>query len=235
MAYADARQRDGGEAGPGAGDYVVRHGWRGFLGSVLGLLIWTGIGVLGWKAHLAHLGTRALLVAVGVEAAFLIACGTKLLQALQREVVFAVGPDGIFFGAAGDQDAVTVPWGQICAVELFRERVRSGRGGSSHHCVGVRTPGSQQVRRPGSGAAAQPLPEPSAAYLLRSGRPDLIPGADGTIRLAYRRMSGWRVRRAGLAEAVRRCAPAVPVVDSPGWPPALSWADAHRAFPRGQG
>jgi hypothetical protein len=52
---------------PGAGDYVVRHGWRGFLGSVLGLLAWTAIGVLGWKAHLAHLGTRALLVAVAVE------------------------------------------------------------------------------------------------------------------------------------------------------------------------
>jgi hypothetical protein len=48
-------------------------------------------------------------------------------------------------------------------------------------------------------------------------------------------MSGWRVRRAGLAEAVRRYAPAVQVVDSPGWPPALGWADAHRAYPRREG
>jgi hypothetical protein len=215
---------------PGAGDYVVRHGWRGFLGSVLGLLAWTGIGVLGWQGHLAHLGTRAVLVAVAVEAAFVIACATKLGQALQRQAVFAVGPDGIFFGAEGDQDQVTVPWGQICAVELFRER--AGRGGASYRCVGVRTPGTRQVRRAGSGAAAQPLPERSVAHLLGSGRPDLVPGADGTVRLAYRRMSGWRIRRAGLTEAVRRYAPGVPVVDSPGWPPALSWADAHRAFPR---
>jgi hypothetical protein len=215
--------------GPGGGDYVARHGWRGFLGSVLGLLAWTAIGVLGWKAHLAHFGTRAVLVAVAVEAAFLIACGTKLRQALERKVVFAVGPDGVFFGTEGE---VTVPWGRICAVELFRERVRDGRSGSSHRCVGVRTPGTHQDRQAGSGAAAQPLTEPGTAYLLKAGRPDLIPGADGTIRLAYRRMSGWRVRRAGLAEAVRRYAPGVPVVDSPAWPPALSWGDAHRAYPR---
>jgi len=218
--------------GPGAGDYVVRHGWRGFLGSVVGLLTWTGIGVLGWKAHLAHFGTRAVLVAVAVEAAFLIACGTKLRQARQRKVVFAVGPDGVFFGTEGDQGQVTVPWGRICAVELFRERVRDGRSGSSHRCVGVRTPGTHQVRQAGSGAAAQPLTEPGTADLLKAGRLDLIPGADGTIRLVYRRMSGWRVRRSGLAEAVRRYAPGVPVVDSPAWPPALSWGDAHRAYPR---
>jgi hypothetical protein len=221
-----------GTGAPGAGDYVVRHGWRGFLASVLGLLAWTGIGVLGWTAHLAHFGTRAVLVAVAVEAAFLIACGTKLRLALERKAVFAVGPDGVFFAAEGDQGQVTVPWGRICAVELFRERVRDGRSGASHRCVGVRTPGTQQVRQAGSGAAAQPLTEPGTAHLLQAGRPDLIPGADGTIRLVYRRMSGWRVRRAGLAEAVRRYAPGVPVVDSPAWPPALSWGDAHRAYPR---
>jgi hypothetical protein len=221
-----------GPGGPGGGEYVVRHGWRGFLGSVAGLLAWTAIGVAGWQAHLAHYGTRAIFVAVAVEAAFLIACGTKLRQALERKAVFAVGPAGVFLGADGDQDEVTVPWGQVCAVELFRERVRGGRSGSTHRCVGVRAPGTRQLPRAGGGAAAQPLPEPSVAYLLQSGRPDLVPGADGTIRLAYRRMIGWRVSRAGLTAAVRRYAPGVPVVDSPGWPPALSWADAHRAFPR---
>jgi hypothetical protein len=221
-----------GPAPAGAGDYLVRHGWRGFAGSVAGLLVWTGIGVLGWRAHLGHLGARAGLLAVAVEAAFLINCGTKLRQALERRVVFGVGPDGVFFGTEGDQSQVTVPWGRICAVELFRERVRDGRSGSSHRCVGVRTPGTQQVRQAGSGAAAQPLTEPGTAYLLQAGRPDLIPGADGTIRLVYRRMSGWHVRRAGLAAAVRRYAPGVPVVDSPAWPPALSWGDAHRAYPR---
>jgi hypothetical protein len=221
-----------GQAVPGAGGYLVRHGWRGFLGSAVGLLAWTGIGVLGWRSHLPDLGTRAVLVAVAVEAAFLVACGTKLRQALERRVVFAVGPDGVFFGTEGDQGQVTVRWDRICAVELFRERVRAGRGGSSYRCVGVRTPGTHQVPRAGSGAAAQPLPEPGTAHLLKAGRPDLIPGADGTIRLMYRRMSGWRVRRAGLTEAVRCYAPGVPVVDSPAWPPALSWADAHRAYPR---
>jgi hypothetical protein len=221
-----------GPAEPGAGGYVVRHGWRGFLGSAVGLLAWTGIAVFVWRAHLPDLGSRAVLVAVAVEAAFLIACATKLRQALERKAVFAVGPDGVFFGTDGDQGPVTVPWTRICAIELFRERVRGGRSGSSYRCVGVRTPGTHQVGHAGSGPAAQPLPEPGTAYLLKAGRADLIPGADGTIRLVYRRMSGWRVRRAGLAEAVRRYAPGVPVVDSPAWPPALSWGDAHRAYPR---
>jgi hypothetical protein len=219
-------------AAPGAGAYVVRHGWRGFLASVAGLAAWTGIGVLTWRAHLAHLGTRAVLVGVAVEAAFLIACGTKLGQALARKAVFAVGPDGVFLGADGGQGPVTIEWGQVSAVELFRERVHTGRSRSSYRCIGVRTAGTRQVPRPGGGVAAQPLPERSEAYLLRAGRPDLIPGADGTVRLAYRRMSGWRVRRAGLGQAVRQYAPGVPVVDSPAWPPALSWAEAHRAYPR---
>jgi hypothetical protein len=221
-------------AGPetGAGEYVVRHGWRGFLASVAGLVTWTVIGVLTWRAHLAHLGTRAVLVGVAVEAAFLIACGTKLAQALARQAVFAVGPDGIFFGPDGQEGPVNVGWSQVCAVELFRERVRAGRSGSTYRCVGVRTPGTRQVSRASSGAAAQPLPARSQEYLLRAGRPDLIPGADGTVRLAYRRMRGWRVSRAGLSQAVHRYAPGVPVVDSPAWPPALSWADAHRAYPR---
>jgi hypothetical protein len=224
-----------GTDGPAAaadGGYVVRHGWRGFAGSVAGLLAWTAIGIAGWQSHLPHLGGRAVLVAAAVELAFLVACGTKLGQALQRTAEFAVGPDGVYLGAAGDQDPVTIPWSQVSAVELFRERVRAGRSGSSYRCVGVRTPGTRQVRRAGGGPAAQPLPEPSEAYLLKAGRPDLIPGADGTVRLAYRRMSGWRVSRGGLTEAVHRFAPGVPVLDSPGWPPALSWADAHRAYPR---
>ena len=217
---------------PGAVEYVVRHGWRGFLASVAGLLTWTGISVLTWRAHLAHLGTRAVLVGVAVEAAFLIACGTRLAQALARQAVFAVGPDGIFFGADGQDGPVNVGWVQVSAVELFRERVHSGRSGSTYRCVGVRTPGTRQVSRASSGPAAQPLPGPAAAYLLRAGRPDLIPGADGSVRLAYRRMRGWRVSRDRLTEAVHRHAPGVPVVDSPSWPPALSWADAHRAYPR---
>jgi hypothetical protein len=78
----------------------------------------------------------------------------------------------------------------------------------------------------GNGPAAQPLPERAAEAVLRAGRPDLIPGYDGTIRYAYRRMTGWRVNRARLAGAVRRYAPRVPVIDGPGYPPALRWGDA---------
>jgi hypothetical protein len=84
------------------------------------------------------------------------------------------------------------------------------------------------VPRPGSGRAAQPLPERAAEAILRAGRPDLIPGYDGTIRYAYRRMSGWRVSRARLAQAVQRYAPQVPVIKGPGYPPALTWSDAFR-------
>jgi hypothetical protein len=221
---------DGPPAGPGG--YVVRHGWRGFAGSAAGLLAWSALSVLAWRAHLPSVGSRGILVVAAVEAAFVVACATKLRQALQRRALFAVGPDGIFFATACDEDPVTIPWSQVSAVELFRERVRSGRGGSAYRCVGVRTPGARQIRRAGSGPAAQPLPEPAEAYLLRAGRPDLIPGADGTIRLAYRRMSGWRVSRPGLTEAVHRYAPGVPVLDSPAWPPAVSWGEAHRAYPR---
>jgi hypothetical protein len=217
--------------GPAAGgDYVVRHGWRGFAGNLAGLAAWTALIVAGRAGHWPHFGGRGILVLLAVEAAFALACAAQLRQALARQVVFAVRGDGVFLGP--DQDDEAVPWSQICAVELFRERVPRGQSRSSYRCVGLRTPGTSQVPRAGSGTAAQPLPEPSAADLLRSGRPDLIPGADGTIRLAYRRMSGWRVSRARLTAAVREYAPAVPVIDSPDWPPALSWGDAHRAFPR---
>jgi hypothetical protein len=213
-----------------AGDYVVRHGWRGFGGNLAGLAAWTALIVAGRAGHWPHFGGRGVLVLLAVEAAFVLACGRQLRLALTGQVVFAVRADGVFLGP--DAEAPVVPWSQISAVELFRERVPRGQSRSSYRCVGLRTAGTSQVPRPGSGTAAQPLPERSAEYLLRSGRPDLIPGADGTIRLAYRRMTGWRLRRNRLAESVRQHAPAVPVIDSPDWPPALSWADAHRAFPR---
>lgn len=38
-------------------------------------------------------------------------------------------------------------------------------------------------------------------------------GSRAGVRLAYRQMSGWRVNRATLTEAVRRYAPDVPVTD----------------------
>jgi hypothetical protein len=218
--------------GPAAAGYAVRHGWRGLLGNALGLLAWTALGLAGWAGHWPHAGGRGVLVVLAVEAAFVVACAAQLRLALGRRVIFAVRDDGIFFGSGAEPQVV--PWSQICAVELFRERVPRGQSRSSYRCVGVRAPGTSQVPQAGSGTAAQPLAEGSAARLLESGRPDLIPGADGTIRLAYRRMTGWRVSRARLARAVRQHAPAVPVIDGPDWPPGLSWGDAHRAYPRSE-
>jgi hypothetical protein len=218
-------------AGPAAADYVVRHGWRGFLGNAAGLLAWTGLALAGRAGHWPHAGGRGLLVVLAVEIAFVVACATQLRLALGRQVAFAVRGDGIFFGSGAEPQVI--PWSEVCAVELFRERLPRGGSRASYRCVGVRAPGTSQVPQAGSGAAAQPLPDRSAARLLESGRPDLIPGADGTIRLAYRRMTGWRVSRARLTRAVRQHAPAVAVIDGPDWPPGLSWADAHRAYPRG--
>ena len=86
---------------------------------------------------------------------------------------------------------------------------------------------TRQVPRPGNGPAAQPLPGRGAEAIVRAGRPDLIPGYDGTIRYAYRRMSGWRVSRVPLARAVHRYAPQVPVIDGPAYPPALTWSDGR--------
>jgi hypothetical protein len=69
----------------------------------------------------------------------------------------------------------------------------------------------------------------SARYLRDADRPDLLPSADGTRRLAYPRMDGWRVNRRALESAVRRFAPEVPVVDGPPCPPTLTVADARTA------
>src|SRR5580693_5288229 len=125
------------------GDYVVRHGWRGFLGAALGLVAWTALSVVGWKSHVAHLGSRAVLVAAAVEVAFLVACATKLRQAVQRNLILAVRPDGIFFGPDAGPGQQYVPWSQISAVELFRERVSNARSRSSYRCIGLRTSGTQ--------------------------------------------------------------------------------------------
>jgi len=70
------------------------------------------------------------------------------------------------------------------------------------------------------------MPEEARQYYLQAGRPDLIPGADGTIRFAYRRMSGWRVNPAQLAAAVSRFAPDVPVISGMNYPPPMSTAEA---------
>jgi hypothetical protein len=152
---------------------------------------------------------------------------TELRKAARREVAFAVDQAGIYFGSEAIKDRV--PWQVVCSVEFFTERVSSGRSTSTYRCVGVRSLGSAQHARAGNGPAAQPLPEKARQYYLSAGRPDLIPGADGTIRYAYRRMSGWRVNPAQLAAAVNHFAPGVPVINGPSYPPPITGAEAMAA------
>ena len=116
-------------AGPAAADYVARPGWRGFLGNALGLLAWTALGLAGWAARWPHAGGRGVLVVLAVEAAFVVACARQLRLALGRQVAFAVRGDGVFFGSGAEPRVV--PWSQICAVELFRERLPRGQSGPS--------------------------------------------------------------------------------------------------------
>ena len=146
-----------------------------------------------------------------------------------REVVFAVHAGGVYFGSGRPRE--TVPWDLVRAVELFREtESHLGPSATVFRCIGVRATGTRQVRRPGSGPAAAPQTAEETQYFIDAGRPDLIDGADGTIRYAYRRMSGWRVSRADLAAEVWRFAPDVAVIDGPDYPPPVRMADASAAY-----
>ena len=190
---------------------------------LLALLGWTALGAAVLLApNLTYAAPKIVILGV-FEVALLAETGHRALLAVQRKVVFAVDGQGVFFGDG--PAAERVPWSVICAVELFSERTQAAR--SRYRCVGVRSLGTRQVPRPRSGPAAQPFPERGARTILRAGRPDLIPGYDGTIRYAYRRMTGWRVNRAQLSRAVHRYAAQVPVIDGPRYPPALSWGDAR--------
>ena len=151
----------------------------------------------------------------------------------RREVVFAVHAGGVYFGSGRPQE--TVPWDVIRAVELFREtESHLGSSASVHQCIGVRATGTRQVKRPGSGLAAAPQTPAVVRYYMDAGRPDLLDGADGTVRYAYRRMSGWRVSRADLAAEVWRFAPDVAVIDGPDFPPLVKLADATTARRQGK-
>jgi len=152
----------------------------------------------------------------------------------RREVVFAVHAGGVYFGSGRRPE--TVPWDVIRAVELFHEtESHLGASASVHRCIGVRATGTQQVRRPGSGPAAAPQTPAAVRYYIDAGRPDLVDGADGTIRYAYRRMAGWRVSRADLAAAVWGFAPDVAVIDGPDYPPPVRMADATAGWRQRKG
>ena len=147
----------------------------------------------------------------------------------RRGVVFAVHAGGVYFGSGRPQE--TVPWDVIRAVELFREtESHLGASASVYRCIGVRATGTRQVRRPGSGPAAAPQTPATVRYYVDAGRPDLVDGADGTVRYAYRRMSGWRVSRADLAAAIWRFAPDVAVIDGLDYPPPVKLTDATASW-----
>ena len=147
----------------------------------------------------------------------------------RREVVLAVHAGGVYFGSGRPPE--TVPWDVIRAVELFCEtESHLGSSASVYRCIGVRATGTRQVRRPGSGPAASPQTPAAVRYYIDAGRADLVDGAGGTIRYAYRRMSGWRVSRADLAAAVWRFAPDVAVIDGPDYPPPVRLADETSAW-----
>jgi hypothetical protein len=214
------------EAGPAfdPGAYVVRYGGRALLRAAAYLLGGLAIIVFVIAVHKPVVGVVIALIV----AAILLGAGVfELGRVARRQVAFAAHQGGVYFGSASVKD--NVPWSQICAVEFFTELFSTTRSRRKHRCIGVRSLGSTQVARAGNGRAAQPWPLHSIRYMIDAGRPDLIPGADGTIRYAYRQMTGWRADRALVAAAVARYAPGLPVVNGMNFPPPLTRADAFAA------
>ncbi|MCU1368013.1 MAG: hypothetical protein JWN39_3652 [Ilumatobacteraceae bacterium] len=199
----------------------MRFGLRGIVGSAACLIAGVVLGVLVWQRsastgqHIAVVVVLAALATIVVRDARHIASGA---------VLFAVHRGGIYFGS--DPVVDDVPWETIVAVELYDERSPRGRASSVHHCIGVRVAGTNPVQRDGNTPGAEPLRRVSARYFEDAGRADLLPGADGTIRWTTRRMSGWRVDRRKLAEAVQRCSPGTPVITGPDWPQSLTPGEA---------
>jgi hypothetical protein len=214
------------EAGPAfpPDAYVVRYGGRAALravGCLLGALAIVGFVIV------SHKSVVATVIALILAAVLIGVAGVDLGKVARREVVFAMHQGGVYFGSDAFKDSV--PWSQICAVEFFTETVAASKSQNRYRCIGVRSLGPKQAYRPGNGPAARPLPERSVQYLIDAGRPDLIPGSDGTIRNAYRRMTGWSVDQAQVAAAIARYSPGLPLVNGPNYPPPITRADAFAA------
>ena len=213
-------------AGPAfePGAYIVRYGGRLVLRAVACLL--GGLAIIVFVV-LMHKSVVAVVIALIIALVLLGVAGVDLGKVTGREVAFAVHRGGVYFGSDPVKD--NVPWSQICAVEFFTDTFTNSRSRTKYQCIGVRSLGTQQTARPGNGRAAQPLPQRSVQYMIDAGRPDLIPGADGTIRYAYRQMTGWRVDQAQLAAAVARYAPGLPLVKGPDYPGSITRAEASAA------
>ena len=170
------------------GEYVVRYGLRRFRGAFIVLLVWTGFVFL----VAANASSPSIPTAIGLamgELGLLAGCSYEIARAARREVLFAVYADGVYFGSGVLKE--DVPWELICAVEIFREPSRIRGLPSSRSCVGVRV----------------------VAGGSRSLEPASQPTFDAGRRSAYRRMSGWRVDRTRLADAVHAYAPGLPVIE----------------------
>jgi len=124
-------------------DYVVTYGLRRFRGTFLGLLVWTGFACVVAAYATAPSIAAAIALAMG-ELGLLAACGVEIARAARREVVFAVHPDGVYFGSGILKE--DVPWELICAVEVFTEPTRVHGIPSARRCVGIRVPGATRTR-----------------------------------------------------------------------------------------
>ena len=172
-----------------ANDYVVRYGMRGVLAALLGLAVWTALAVIvvAARAALPDIPT-AVALAMG-EIGLLAACGVELHRAAQREVLFAVHSDGVYFGSGPVRE--DVPWDRISAVELFTEPGPGRRGRRAYRCVGVRVRDAASMRNAG----------------MRDGGMHGAGIRDGEIRDGGIRDGGMRggaVREAGMHEAGMR-------------------------------
>ena|SRR5579859_2208974 len=124
-------------------DYVVRYGLRRVRGALLALLVWTGFAcVVAAKATSPSI-PAAIALAMG-ELGLLAACGAEVARAARQEVLFAVHPDGVYFGAGLLKE--DVPWELICAVEIFTEPARIRALRVSHRYVGIRVPDASRAR-----------------------------------------------------------------------------------------
>ncbi len=197
------------ERAPAGEDYVVRHGLRGLLGALAVLVAWTA-----FTAVIAA-GVRSPSVLAGIalatgEIGLLTVSGIEIWRAARREVVFAVHSDGVYFGSG--QPKQDVPWDLIRTVEIFTERAPR-HGIRTHRCVGVRATGLCLTGDQRGLTGRRPQRGMRAGLILHADLADHADGSQAGIRVAYRRMNGWRVNRTRLVEAVRRFAPDVAVTD----------------------
>jgi hypothetical protein len=197
------------EHAPAGVDYVVRHGLRGLLEALTVLVAWTAF------TAVVAAGARSPSVPAGIalatgEIGLLAVSGIEIWRAARREVVFAVHSGGVYFGSG--QPKQDVPWDLIRTVEIFTERAPR-HGIRTHRCVGVRATSTRLTGDQGAvtgGISARGI---RAGPILEADMADYANRCQAGIRVAYRRVSGWRLDRARLADTVRRYAPDVAVTD----------------------